>query len=275
MLASYPHVEVVDRIETPQLHERFASGIPFVFSVDWPAIGKWDPSFICKRVGNEIVSVSESIDEQSTPTHRRQIKFCDYVNYIEGACGTVSDQSRPPLYLKQFDLFKACPKLRTDVDLSVLPHGRKDAALWLGPRNSVTGMHCDPNNGILVQVYGSKRIILFAPEQRTLLYPNEKYDPATECCEVDALSPDLDRFPLFASADGQFAELSRGQALFIPRGWYHQVLGLENNISVNCFFFTYLEFLTKDLFRYRVPRLLHELGVYKRGNCVCHGANRE
>lgn len=255
------------------LRNRVNEGHPFVFNIDWPALGKWSPVYLSEIAGEEEVSVSMSVDEQSSPTVRKTFALKDYVKLIEDydrKTGEVTAGCVP--YLKQFDLLSLRPELHNDIDLTFLPPGRKDVAFWLGTRASVTGLHCDPNNGILAQVYGSKRIYLFSPNQQRLLYPNDKYDPATECCDVSAINPDYDKYPRFWDATGMIAEIAKGQALFIPKGWYHQVVGLENNISINCFFFSYFDFMTKDLVRYRIPKCLHDLGLYRRGNCVCHSS---
>jgi hypothetical protein len=272
---NYEIVKNFDSQKVNQLREFINAGCPFVFEINWPAIGKWSTEYLCEIAGDEEVSVSMSIDEQSAPTVRKKFTLKDYVKLIEHADkNVVKDGSKNVPYLKQFDLLSIRPELRNDIDFTFLPTGRKDIAFWLGTRSSVTGLHCDPNNGILAQIYGSKRIYLFSPGQRELLYPNNKYDPATECCDVDATQPDYNRHPKFSGARGMKVEISKGQALFIPKGWYHQVVGLENNISINCFFFSYMNLVTTDLIHYRIPKILHDLGLYRRGNCVCHNSGK-
>jgi len=53
---------------------------------------------------------------------------------------------------------------------------------------------------------------------------------------VHVTAPDLDRYPRFASAlaVAQAAELLPGDAIFIPRDWYHHVEALDRfNVLVN------------------------------------------
>jgi len=53
---------------------------------------------------------------------------------------------------------------------------------------------------------------------------------------VHVSAPDLDRYPLFASAleKAEEAELLPGDAIFIPRNWFHHVEALERfNVLVN------------------------------------------
>jgi oxalate decarboxylase/phosphoglucose isomerase-like protein (cupin superfamily) len=53
---------------------------------------------------------------------------------------------------------------------------------------------------------------------------------------VHVTAPDFDKFPRFADAldSAEEAELSPGDAIFIPRDWFHHVESLERfNILVN------------------------------------------
>ena len=50
---------------------------------------------------------------------------------------------------------------------------------------------------------------------------------------VDVEHPDLARFPLFAKARHFDAILGPGDALFIPKGWWHYVRALTPSFSVN------------------------------------------
>lgn len=270
-MSEYNSVRTCSVTSQGDFRDCMASHQPFVFDFCWPAVGKWSPEYLSDIAGEESVPVSMAIDEQSRPTMKKHIPLKEYVEFIEDRQNNpVESRIGPVPYLKQFDFLSIRPQLRDDMDWSFLPNGRKEVAFWLGTSSSVTGLHTDPNNGVLAQIYGSKRIYLFAPDQRELLYPNSKYDPATRCCDADAANPDYRKHPRFLGATGSVAEISKGQSLFIPKGWYHQVVGLENNISVNCFFFSYFEFMTTDLISYRVPKWLHERGLYRRGNCVCH-----
>jgi hypothetical protein len=248
-------------------------GRPFVFDIDWPAVGKWSPEYLSAIAGDLDVPVSMSVSERSQPTIRKTLKLDEYIDLIVALQRNPNNVGKEAVpYLKQFDLLSVRPELHDDIEWSFLPKGRKEVAFWLGTKFSMTGLHTDPNNGVLAQIYGSKRIFLFSPDQREFLYPNAKFEPATHCCDVDAANPDYRKHPKFFGARGMVAEISKGQALFIPKGWYHQVMGLENNISINCFFFSYLEYMTTDLVQYRFPKWLHDHGLYKRGNCVCHNS---
>jgi len=103
---------------------------------------------------------------------------------------------------------------------------------WFGPAGTVTPLHHDPKHNLLVQVVGRKFVRLFAPEHSAALYPHSE---AMLCnsSQVDVRCPDHARFPAFGAAPFMDAELGPGDALFIPRGWWHYVVALTSSFSVS------------------------------------------
>ena len=143
--------------------------------------------------------------------------------------------------------------------------------LWIGDDDAAkTGLHNDDEHNVLCQIRGHKRVVLIAHDERDHVYPNLLYDSGTECCDVDAYSPDLKKHPLFARVAIRYeALLEPGDVLFIPRFWYHEVCPMgEFSVSVNYFCSTPLEQLRWGTGR-AVLGCLHGLGVYKTGQCVC------
>jgi ribosomal protein L16 Arg81 hydroxylase len=53
---------------------------------------------------------------------------------------------------------------------------------------------------------------------------------------VDAEHWDETVFPLFSQARHLDCVLNAGEALFIPKGWWHYVRALDDSISVSCWF---------------------------------------
>jgi len=54
--------------------------------------------------------------------------------------------------------------------------------------------------------------------------------------QVDCDRPDLGKHPNFAHAKCQWTVLRKGEMLFIPAFFWHQVSALETGISLNVFF---------------------------------------
>ena len=109
--------------------------------------------------------------------------------------------------------------------------------LWIGNAAKVA-THNDPVDNLAVVAAGRRRFTLFPPEAEASLYmgPAHPTPAGTPVSMVHVTAPDLERYPRFASAleVAQEAELLPGDAIFIPRDWYHHVESLERfNVLVN------------------------------------------
>jgi hypothetical protein len=109
--------------------------------------------------------------------------------------------------------------------------------IWIGNASTVA-THNDPIDNIAVVVAGRRRFTLFPPEREEDLYmgPAHPTPAGTPVSMVHLRAPDLDRYPRFAAAleSAEEAELSPGDAIFIPKDWFHHVEALEPyNMLVN------------------------------------------
>jgi Cupin-like domain len=118
-----------------------------------------------------------------------------------------------------------------------LPTPGGEARIWISNATE-TATHYDGSHNIACVVAGSRRFILFPPEQVRNLYigPVDRTPAGQPVSMVDPLAPDLDRYPRFAEAwrHALQAELHPGDALLIPSLWWHHVTGLDElNVLVN------------------------------------------
>jgi len=109
--------------------------------------------------------------------------------------------------------------------------------LWIGNAAKVATHH-DPIENVAVVAAGRRRFTLFPPSAESDLYmgPKDPTPAGARISMVHVTAPDLDRYPRYASAlkVAQVAELSPGDAIFIPRDWYHHVEALDRfNVLVN------------------------------------------
>jgi hypothetical protein len=109
--------------------------------------------------------------------------------------------------------------------------------IWFGNAAKVATHH-DPIENVAVVAVGRRRFTLFPPSAEHDLYmgPKQPTPAGARISMVHVTAPDLDRFPRFASAleVAQVAELLPGDAIFIPRDWYHHVEALDRfNVLVN------------------------------------------
>ena len=109
--------------------------------------------------------------------------------------------------------------------------------LWIGNAAKIAP-HNDPVENVAVVAAGRRRFTIFPPEAEPLLYmgPAHPTPAGTPVSMVHVTVPDLQRFPLYAKAleSAEEAELSPGDAILIPRDWFHHVEALMRfNVLVN------------------------------------------
>jgi len=122
-------------------------------------------------------------------------------------------------------------------DENPLPGVTAAPRAWIGNR-AITQTHFDLYDNLVCMVAGTKRFILFPPEQTKNLYmgPLEHTVSGVPASMADIDRPDFGRFPRLreALAAGQTAELKPGDVLFVPYMWWHQVMSDDAfNMQVN------------------------------------------
>jgi len=233
--------------------EILTAGVPVVMKDlvgDWPAVraGRESPRALADLLrGFDRGRVAKVIE--GPPSIRGHIFYRDdlrSLNFIrtQAAIGAtierllaIAQNPNPPLIflesMKTDDFlpdFHAChrnPLLAEDIR----------PRIWIGNDVKVQ-THYDLLSNIACVVGGRRRFTLFPPDQLPNLYlgPIEFTPSGTPVSLVPLDSPDLTRYPRFAEAlkHAQQAELTPGDALYIPYGWWHQVESLTPfNVLVN------------------------------------------
>ncbi|HAK91497.1 cupin-like domain-containing protein [Massilia timonae] len=103
---------------------------------------------------------------------------------------------------------------------------------WIGPARTVTPLHCDYDDNIFAQLWGTKRIFLAPPHHDAFLYTREA-NPLLFGSPFDPEAPDFDAFPLARQAALVEIIVEPGDMLYVPAGWYHQVRALSFSLSSN------------------------------------------
>jgi Cupin-like domain len=173
----------------------------------------------------------------------------------------LSTSSNYSLYLAQCSLPSLPKTLQADLTTPqiVLKAGRGDiydSSLWLGRPPTYTPLHRDPNPNLLMQLAGRKIVRLFPPDiglaifervQQTMgqnasaIFRGEEMMQGAEKelleREVwdDGNSADPGKAALRLGLE---ARIKLGEALFIPKGWWHSVKGVGEGVtaSVNWWF---------------------------------------
>jgi hypothetical protein len=124
--------------------------------------------------------------------------------------------------IQMLPLAEQLPDVVRDNPMPLLP-GEASPKLWLGGAVK-TQIHHDRDHNLACVVAGHRRFLLFPPEQVNNLYIGPP-DRAPPLSLVDPEAPDLTRFPRFAEAlrAARVADLAPGDALLMPRYWWHYV----------------------------------------------------
>lgn len=205
-------------------------------SEQWGALKTWTPDFFRDRFGDRSVSADG--------------KTFTVARYIEILHKSTPDDPAP--YMHNIDIAQIFPELLADLEpipAYFQPNwlhdryfpSRLDNIMRLnsvveayigGPGGAFPVIHFDSmyTHAFLTQVYGEKEFYLWAPDQAPYMYARRR----NNISDVnDAAAPDLDRFPLFAKAQGERLALTAGQTAFIPSGWWHTARMLTESITVS------------------------------------------
>lgn len=242
---------------------------PVVFrglAAAWPALSRWTAAYLGGLVGDRSVEVVVGDREGYAPVFRSMGLaefFARWQASVEGAA----------LYLKEFDLFAALPSLAGDCDFSPLERAGARAWRygWVSQAGGRTNLHHDLLDNTLTQIAGEKVVTLMPPACAPDVYPSPKFDAFARLSLVDAFAPDLARFPRYRAALAQErrVELVPGDAVYIPRGWWHTARSLSPSISLAGFWASRWD-VASTIWPEELRLFLHQRGLYKRGVCTCH-----
>ena len=132
-----------------------------------------------------------------------------------------------PDYLPRFVAENPCPLLPPAIQ----------PRIWISNATRAQ-THNDNDHNLACVVAGRRRFTLFPPEQVVNLYIGPMdHTPSGRAISLASLEePDFERFPKFAEAlkTATVAELAPGDALYVPKYWWHHVQSLTPfNVLVN------------------------------------------
>ena len=215
------------KLDAAAFRERAAQGLPFVIT---GIVNRWPLSALTPQTLRERFShlqvrarVGDYINTAFAPDRAMQdMSMLEYLDLV--AIGT---QDLPP-YLGNLELRELNSLCHWPTYFGKMGPPR----FWLGPAGTVTPLHCDFDDNIFAQIWGTKRIFLSPPHHDEFLYPSEA-NAILYGSPFDPEAPDFDRFPLARQACMIECIVNPGDMLYVPAGWYHQVRALTFSLSAN------------------------------------------
>ncbi len=221
--------------------DHVARGEPVVLAgVASEAVGgqEWDDAFLEEMCTTErgepwnaIIEVNKVIVTNTRWPLHTSWNFCDFIqNYTKpehaDSLYCVSALTDPHVRL---GMHVALPSVLGCPEMVESVHNTR---LWMSSGGTSSSLHFDTHENLMLQIDGEKKVYFWPPSESHLLYMD--YNTRYGLSPVNPDRVDLDRFPLMGAVKGgMVAHLKKGDALFIPDGWWHQVRTLPGrNIAV-------------------------------------------
>lgn len=187
---------------------------------DWPAKDIWTFDYFIKIAGEIEVPLYDSRPITSKYKYNEpqaKMRFKDYIDIL---------QNKPTdLRMFLFNLIKEKPILQKhikipDLGLKLL---KSLPFLFIGGEGSKVFMHYDIDlaNILHIHLQGQKHCLIFPPSETKYLYkvPNSlKTNDG-----IDFTNIDFKKYPALAYAKGYTADLSPGETLYMPEGYWHHM----------------------------------------------------
>jgi hypothetical protein len=159
--------------------------------------------------------------------HYTNMSIGDYV-------ARLSDDRHPGLYLTT-PLDRFLPELLAELDVPpYCSEARwRRSRLWMSAPATVSPLHWDIADNLIVHLVGRKRFWLYPPGSTRRLYPHPLLSGLPNFSRFDPEQTDGERFPLGVAEPRYEVTLQPGEVLFLPSRWWHHVRSLERALSVN------------------------------------------
>lgn len=237
---------------------------------DWPATSRWSFDYLAGIGGPQPVRLVMG-NRETGETRFAEGRLDEYLRSLERSPQPEAEDGPPP-YLKEFDLLERMAGLKDDIRPNgLLPRRHlSSCSAWVGPRGAHTGLHYDYLDNIAVLLRGTKRFYLARPGTvERLGAASPKYDRWARLSSIgfaDLAATQPQDGSLFV------AELRAGDALYVPRGWWHEVINIEPSVLLSGFFGTYPSVLAKWLWTGLQQQLHNVRAATCHTQCTCHAS---
>ena len=216
----------------------------------WEACRKWgDLNYLLEKAAYRVVPVEIGKYYTSEDWSQQLIPFHEYVQqYVIHSSSNGSKIG----YLAQHPLFEQINELRKDIQEPTFCMLGDEGEItsvnaWFGPANTISPLHTDPFDNILVQVVGFKYVRIYHPDETPNLYKRTSGLLQANTSEIENLfvlseqeeerKENMKNYPLLSKAEKYWeCILCEGDMLFIPKLYWHYVQSLSTSFSISYWF---------------------------------------
>lgn len=241
-------------------------GIPVIMTGLLEGKSAWDLDFLCQKLGDREFLLRQygkhryqqdkrQWDNIGSGVKTERKTFQEYANLLQSGEAQEKDIYLAKCSINETPLKqeKVIGEARDKIVELGLDKPISHFNIWVGPGSHVECLHYDQMDGTLIQLYGTKKIILFPPSQTPNLYPFSIFVHLYRGLEMRSWfsqlypeKPDFQAFPNYRKALPYKQEifLAPGEVLYIPAGWWHEVSALGDDMvcSINRFWRVYPTF---------------------------------
>ncbi|CEF69151.1 Lysine-specific demethylase 8 [Strongyloides ratti] len=231
-----PTINVED--EETFLIEYFLKSKPVIIKEyvnKWNAFNKWNHKFFYQSFYYRSIPVEYGESYISSDYNSKVITFGEYLK-------TTNNTG----YLAQHNIFHQIPKLKDDIMITSLifcdsitsDYSDVDMNIFLGKPKSYSPLHQDPRHNFFCQINGMKfvRLISNKYDKTKQLYCFDDDTTNKNSSKVNIFNIDKKLYPNISDVVFEDYLMKPGDCLFIPRGYFHAMYGLTNNISLSQWF---------------------------------------
>lgn len=197
---------------------------------DWQAL-HWNPNYLMEKYPHEKVEFSfATIKESEKPYWGDIITLKDLLNVFFNPNFQTDEKN-------SFDqcFFKCFKSIKHEFNIPSWASSSTDYRIdfFVTSARNILPLHWESNHSFIAQIVGTQTFYLFPPEQSSYLAP--AYDSSSYnysyITNVEKVSSD--ECSNFKDATPYHVEVSPGQVLFIPAGWWFQTVSKNAGIAIN------------------------------------------
>lgn len=251
-----PHVDISSLTPETFAHLYLKTGIPLIITGLLESECDWNLDYLCEKFCNQEFILRNPGSEKYKQDKRKwksigsgvalqSMSFTEYAEMLRNHKAHENDINLGKFPLKNTTLADT-HSLKIIGERLGLTKPASELNIYVAPGGHSSGLHYDSLDGTLMQMHGAKKVVLFPPSQTYNLYPFRVYNHLRYGLKVRSWfsqvypkKPDFKTFPKLKEALQHKREviLNQGETLYIPAGWWHEVIALGDEMvcAVNRF----------------------------------------